>query len=614
MNHYKGTILYCHNDYRDKNGGEYNVFIQDIELLKKSGYNVIIFQKNNDVFFDTTFSKKIKEIIKSFFNLDTIREINNLADIQKIKFAIVQNTYLSISPSVYYALKKRNIPIVQMVYNYSFLCPNAHFYTHGKICERCLSGNYFNAMFYKCRNNNYLISAWYAALLFINKKIVKADKIITKFITPDNFLRNKLIEGGIDPSKIEIMRNPFDKKEYNISEKDEGYFLFVGRFIKQKGIYTLLNAAQKLTNISFKLIGSGIEEESIKLLYHSANVEFLGAKYGIEMVKVLEKARAIIVPSEWYDNYPVVISYAFALGKPVIASNINGIPEIVIDKKNGLLFEPGNEDDLVEKILILYKDKPLANLLGKKGKEFLESELSFENRMKKYGELILHNQKQLKEHWENIYSAEDPYGYSRWFSDRKRRESSLNLILTRGLHFYCSLELGCGEGYITNEMINFCEKIIAVDISIMAMTRAKLKLNEKKDKILFINADIYELEFKPNTFDFINALESLDYTDEPQSEINKWINWLCPGGYLIFSGPNLKKYFSYIEMTNLFNRPELNIIEILPVTSKSPLQYLINRKILPESELLWSINMFFAFHFPKIFSKHVSILVQKKML
>ena len=84
------------------------------------------------------------------------------------------------------------------------------------------------------------------------------------------------------------------------------------------------------------------------------------------------------------------------------------------------------------------------------------------------------------------------------------------------------------------------------------------------------------------------------------------------GGYIIFSGPNLKKYFSYEEMKTFFDRPELDIIEILPVTSKSPLQYLINRKILPQSETLWSVNMFFANHFPKLFSKHVSILIQKK--
>ena len=85
-------------------------------------------------------------------------------------------------------------------------------------------------------------------------------------------------------------------------------------------------------------------------------------------------------------------------------------------------------------------------------------------------------------------------------------------------------------------MINFCEKIVAVDISVRAITRAKLKLGEKTDKVLFINADIYKLEFYPNTFDLINALESLDYTDDVQSEINKWINWLRPVVILFFQG------------------------------------------------------------------------------
>ena len=88
-------------------------------------------------------------------------------------------------------------------------------------------------------------------ILFVQRKIIKADKIISKFITPDNFLRTKLIEGKIKATKIEIMRNPFDCKEFEISEKDEGYFLFVGRLIKQKGIYTLLKAAEKIAKYFF---------------------------------------------------------------------------------------------------------------------------------------------------------------------------------------------------------------------------------------------------------------------------------------------------------------------------------------------------------------------------
>jgi len=221
------------------------------------------------------------------------------------------------------------------------------------------------------------------------------------------------------------------------------------------------------------------------------------------------------------------------------------------------------------------------------------------------------NHKNLKKHWEELYSIEDPYGYNKWYSDKKRRESSLNLILKRGLHFKYSLELGCGEGHVTEKMIKFCDMIIAIDISKTAIERARKKLKEKFGNLFFINGDIYNLEFTPNTFDFINALESLAYTKEKEHEINKWINWLCTGGYIIFSGPNLKNYFSYNEMINFFKRPELKIIEILPVTSKFPIQYLINRKLLPKSERLWSINMFFAYHFPRIFSKHVAILIKK---
>lgn len=217
-----------------------------------------------------------------------------------------------------------------------------------------------------------------------------------------------------------------------------------------------------------------------------------------------------------------------------------------------------------------------------------------------------------KSEWEEFYSQEDPYGMDKWYSNKKRREQSIELIYNLNIKFDICLELGCGEGRVTQEVIKICNEIIAVEISSKAIKRSKDLLRKYGERIRFIEADMYEIEFNKNEFDLINALEALDYTNNWEIEINKWIKWTKPDGYILFSGANMKNYFNYKDLIALFNRDEIEIINIVPVTSKFPIQYLMNRKILPQNSILWSMNMKITNLVPKIFSKHVAILTKVK--
>ena len=217
-----------------------------------------------------------------------------------------------------------------------------------------------------------------------------------------------------------------------------------------------------------------------------------------------------------------------------------------------------------------------------------------------------------KSSWERYYSVADPYGHHKWFSDFKRRQSSLNLIFKRNLRFEKCLELGCGEGDITREVLKISRQVTAVEISGNAIRRAQEFNKPYLDRIYFVEDDMYSVQFEEGEFDFINALESLDYTKRRDEEIRKWIKWLRPGGYILFSGPNLRNYFSYRELGNLFRRPELEIIEMAPVTTKFLTQPLLNRKLLPQKDFVWNVGIFFARLIPTAFAKHVAILVRRK--
>lgn len=138
-----------------------------------------------------------------------------------------------------------------------------------------------------------------------------------------------------------------------------------------------------LSKIRLMIIGGGEDEgkarEAVRVEGLS-NVSFMGPRYGEDLIALLGGALAIIVPSEWYDNSPLVVYQAFALGKPVIASRIDGIPEMVEEGVNGLLFEPGNHVELAEKMNVLVNNEPLRQDLGRRGRRKAEVLFTANNR------------------------------------------------------------------------------------------------------------------------------------------------------------------------------------------------------------------------------------------
>lgn len=214
--------------------------------------------------------------------------------------------------------------------------------------------------------------------------------------------------------------------------------------------------------------------------------------------------------------------------------------------------------------------------------------------------------------WDNFYLQKDPYGHDKYYSDKRRRIDSIALLKSLNLGFVNCLELGCGIGKITELLFELCDKLICIDISQNAINIAKNRLYNELDKIEFQQNDMYELNFPKDTFDLIVGLEALDYTTDKDKQIDEWIKWLKPKGYILFSGPNLKEYFSYKELRKLFIKKELEIINIKIVTSKFPLQWFISRFKILQNNFFWNINLFFANLLPKYFAKHVVILCRKK--
>lgn len=168
----------------------------------------------------------------------------------------------------------------------------------------------------------------------------------------------------------------------------------VGRLIPRKGYDYLIHAIPKIKkvfpDIKLVLTGDGEEENNLRLLANRLGIEkdvvFLGTRRDIP--DVLSSFDVFVLPS-LSEGLGIVILEAFALGKPVVATNVEGIPEMVINGENGFLVPPRDSDVLSERIITLLKDPLLASRMGKKGRRLVEKEFDINNKIKEYESLYL---------------------------------------------------------------------------------------------------------------------------------------------------------------------------------------------------------------------------------
>ena len=186
--------------------------------------------------------------------------------------------------------------------------------------------------------------------------------MIDCYVTATEFGRRKYIERGIPAERIAVKPNVEGSKTLRENE-DKGYALYVGRLTSEKGVHVLLKAWKKKAFLPLKIAGDGpLAAELKKEVQDIREIEFLGFITKDHYEECLQGAKILIVPSLCYENFPRVVAEAYSYGVPVLASSLGGFPEIVLDKKTGLLFDPGNPDDLLEKLewFMAHKDRHVS--------------------------------------------------------------------------------------------------------------------------------------------------------------------------------------------------------------------------------------------------------------
>lgn len=271
------------------------------------------------------------------------------------------------------------VPVVLRLSDYFLLCPRFDFIYNKKPCEDCLKKGYFTCLKHRCVKNS-LFASLIRVLSMKIHSLIRIYDDVEAFITPSEFLRNKLIANNFNEKKIYHIPT-FTVSKLAESIKETGtYGLYFGRITEEKGVETIVRAYEKLPELKVKIMGDDTTDEAIKLKNYIKknkikNIEFVGFKTGEELEYIIKGAKFTIIPSIWYDNFPNTAIESFKFSKPVIASNIGSLPELVEDNINGYLFEAGNIDDICEKIKMLDKCKDIEQM-GEASRYKLEKEFS----------------------------------------------------------------------------------------------------------------------------------------------------------------------------------------------------------------------------------------------
>lgn len=350
------------NTYYYRRGGADAVFFDHDRLFQQLGWETAMFAMRHnqnepspwsEYFIDElefghsySLMQQIAMAGKVIYSLEARRKLARLLDRFQPDIVHSHCIYHHISPSVLPLLKERGIPVVMTAHDLKLACPAYKMLNRKGICEKCRGGNLLPVIANRCVRDSLAVSALVAVESMAHRLFGLYRHYLDRVVTPSLFFRVKLMEWGWPQEKLVYIPNFIHADNFTPQFKPGSYFFYFGRLAPEKGIKTLIKAAQQ-TKVALKIAGTGPEEDSLKTLADGHNnIEFLGHCGGERLWSLVRGARAVILPSEWYENAPMSVLEACACGKPSIGARIGGIPELIREEETGLLFESGNSADL----------------------------------------------------------------------------------------------------------------------------------------------------------------------------------------------------------------------------------------------------------------------------
>ena len=344
------------NKFHYRKGGSETYYFTLAEALKARGHEVIFFamqdEKNlpceQEEYFVSNASvnggikSKLNMLLHMTYSKEAYAKMKKLLQAEQPDLVILNLVHKQITLSIIDAIKEHDpkLPIFWTMHDLIAVCPSYLMRDgSGNVCEKCLGGDYSHCVKNKCIKGSTLMSILSKHEAEYIRKRKWYDKV-DLFISPSDFHRKKMLKGKCTTSPIVTLRNPLSVDTvFELNDENEGYVLYLGRLSSEKGVKTLIEAA-KLCGCHLVILGTGPQEEELKDLAEGcSNIEFKGFRTGEALRAFVKNSKCVVMPSACYENGPYSAMEAMALGKPLIVSNMGGLPELVEDGVNGFIYE-----------------------------------------------------------------------------------------------------------------------------------------------------------------------------------------------------------------------------------------------------------------------------------
>jgi glycosyltransferase involved in cell wall biosynthesis len=387
-------ILIC-NKFYYRRGGDCIYTLELEHLLRQQGHDVAVFAMQHPDNLPTPWSRYFPSEVDFGRKSDVLKALGRPLGCSSVgrRFAALiddfqpdivhlNNIHSQLSPVLAQVAHRKHIPVVWTTHDYKLLCPRYDCLRHGgEPCEACFSDKR-QVLTHRCMKGSLPASAL-AYLEATRWNVRRLSSWVDAFIAPSDFMRRKLIAGGFPADRVHHIAHFMDTEKCKDAVRTPGdYYCYVGRLSHEKGIETLIRTAQGLPH-RLKVIGDGPLRATLEQRYPSPNIEYLGFQPWEEIKRLLLGARFLVIPSEWYEVFGLVIIEALALGTPVLASNMGGIPEL-ITPDNGLLYTAKDTQELGEKIQVMFQSQYDAHSIATRAQAEYAPQHYYEQLMKLY--------------------------------------------------------------------------------------------------------------------------------------------------------------------------------------------------------------------------------------
>lgn len=346
-------VLLVHNYYQQR-GGEDKVVAQELELLQSKGIDVRTYSVHNDKIKEQGMVRKALTALETTWSYQEYLNIKKLLMDMKPDVVHVHNFFPLVSPSIYYASRQAGIPVVQTLHNYRLICPAATLMRNNQVCEECLHGSLMNSVKNGCYRNSKVQTLPVASMIKINRMMGTWGRQVNRYIVLTEFAKKKFIQSGLPAERIVVKPNFIKRPGKSASLPPvKNYIVFVGRLSVEKGVQNLLEAWKLVRNkaeTKLLIIGDGPEREGLSRIYDEEGVQFLGNQDAETVLQYMEHARYLVVPSIWYEGFPMTIVESYSVGTPVLCSRIGALEEVVKDAVTGFHFSHDNIEHISETI------------------------------------------------------------------------------------------------------------------------------------------------------------------------------------------------------------------------------------------------------------------------